>query len=102
MDLELRPPVDDVEPPENVAIGRREMAVLLNLAGEEANEIFAQFEFTAPKLKNKLADVLEKFEAYCNPRRNILYEWYVYWSLTQTVVESIDTFLKRLKTQASK
>ena len=100
--LVLKPRVSGVEPAENATIGRRQVAVLLNLAGEEANEIFSQFEFETGKSNDKLADVLEKFEAYCNPRRNILYEWYVYWSLTQAEGEPIDTFLKRLKTQATK
>ncbi|XP_067949748.1 uncharacterized protein [Watersipora subatra] len=91
-----------VEPVENIAIVKRQVAVLLHCAGEEADEIFSQFEFQGGKSADVLDDVLEKFEAYCNPRKNILYEWFVFWSLSQSDGEPIDLFVKRLKTQAAK
>lgn len=86
----------------NVEIGKRQVAILLNQAGDEANEVFSQFEYTVGKGQDKLADVLEKFEEYCNPIKNILYETYVFWSLCQADGEPIDNFVKRLKTQAAK
>lgn len=51
---------------------------------------------------NRLPDVFTKFEAYFNPRRNRLYEWYSFWSLTQSSGEPVDMFVKRLRTQATK
>lgn len=90
------------EPAANAGISKRQIAMLLHIAGEEANEVFAQLEFAADKSKEKLADVLDVFEAYCNPRKNELYEWFVFWSMTQSPGEPIDTYLKRLKTQASR
>lgn len=89
-------------PAGNTAIWQRQVAILLHTAGEEAAEIYDQFEFTAGQDKNRLPDVLEKYEGYCNPRRNLLYEWYVFMSMTQNEGESIDMFVKRLKTQAAK
>ena len=102
-DLVLKPQESGQEPPpENAGINRRQVAILLNQAGEEATEIYGQFDFPAGKSKDVMADVLEQFEAYCNPRRNVLYEWFVFWSLSQSDGEPIDTFVKRLKTQATK
>ena len=46
--------------------------------------------------------MIAQFERYCNPRRNVIYEWYVFWNLSQGEGEPVDTFMKRLKTQASK
>lgn len=88
--------------PGNAAISKRQVAILLHTAGEEADEICSQFEYAENESADVLADVLAKFEAYCNPRQNILYEWYVFWSLCQGDGEPIDVFLKRLKTQALK
>lgn len=76
-----------------MAIGRRQVAIMLNQAVDEANETFSQFDFTG-KTRNVLADVLEKFEAYCNPRRNVLYEMFVFLTLSQEDGEPIDTFVK--------
>ena len=93
-------------PPANDAIWLRQIAILSHCIGEEAVEILEQFEFDdeadPPESRDKLPDVLAKFEAYFNPRRNKLYEWYVFWSLTQSDGESIDMFVKRLRTQATK
>lgn len=49
-----------------------------------------------------VSDVLDAFEAYCSPSKNELYEWYVFWSMSQSTGEPIDTYLKRLKTQAGR
>jgi hypothetical protein len=102
MDLVLQPRTNDTEPAANAAINRRQVAILLNQAGEEACEIYGQFEFAEEESNQVLADVVSKFEDYCNPRRNMLYEWYVFWSLIQGEGEPIDSFLKRLRTQAAK
>jgi hypothetical protein len=92
----------DPEPEENAGISRRQIAMLLHIAGDEANEVFAQLEVPAGKRKDILIDVLDMFEAYCNPRKNELYEWYVFWSMSQSEGEPIDGYLKRLKSQALK
>ncbi|XP_067928943.1 uncharacterized protein [Watersipora subatra] len=93
-------------PPANNAIWRRQIAILRHCIGEDAVEILDQFEFDEeaepPEVRTRLPDVLAKFEGYFNPRRNLLYEWYVFMSLTQTEGEPIDMFVKRLKTQANK
>jgi hypothetical protein len=100
--LEEKENVTDDEPAANAGISRRQIALFLHIAGDEANEIFTQLEFTDGKSKEKLVDVLDVFEAYCNPRKNELYEWYVFWSMSQSQGEPIDAYLKRLKTQAAR
>ena len=64
-------------------INRRQVAILLNCARDEANEIYSQFNFDDDGDNKKLSKVLEKFEAYCNPRKNRPFEWYIFWSLEQ-------------------
>ena len=44
---------------------------------------------------NCLPDVLAKLENYFNPRRNLLYEWYVIMSTNQIDCEPIETEDKR-------
>lgn len=93
-------------PAGNNAIWLRQIAILRHCVGEDVVEILDQFEFdgTANPAENKdrLPDVLAKFEGYFNPRRNLLYEWFVFMSMTQSDGELIDMFVKRLKTQANK
>ena len=88
----------------NIAIWRRQVAILRHCIGEEAVEILDQFVFDEEadpaESRDKLPDVLLKFEEYFNPRRNMLFEWYMFWSLSQKDGEPIDMFVKRLKTQA--
>ena len=92
----------DPEPANNAGIMRRQLAIFLHTAGDEAYEIYSQFDFENEDDDQNLDAVLEMFETYCNPRRNELYEWYVFWSMSQREGESIDSFVKRLKTQAAK
>lgn len=95
-----------VFPDGNNAIWFRQIAILRHCIGEEAVEVLDQFEFDdaadPAEDRNRLPDVLAKFEAYFNPRRNRLYEWYTFWSLTQSNGEPIDMFVKRLRTQATR
>ena len=93
---------EDPEPAENAGISKRQIALLMHIAGDEANEIFAQLEVPDGKSKENLIDVLDMFDTYCNPRRNELYEWYVFWTMSQSHSEPIDSYLKRLKSQALK
>lgn len=95
-----------VFPAGNGPIWLRQIAILRHCIGEESVELLDQFEFDAaanpPENSNRLPDVLGKFEAYFNPRRNRLYEWYTFWSLSQAEGEPIDMFVKRMRTQAAR
>ena len=72
------------------------VALLLNFAGEDAIEVFNTFKFTNEADKKVLKTVKEKFEEYCNPRKNVVFERYVYWKTIQQD-EPIDHFVTTLK-----
>ena len=46
-------------------------SILLTCIGEKGRELYESFDFASEDDKLKLAPVLEKFGAYCNPRKNI-------------------------------
>ena len=83
---------ENPEPAENAVILKRQMALLMHIAGDEANEIFAQLEVPDGKSKENLIDVLDMFDPYCNPSKNELYNWYVFWTMSQSHSEPIDIF----------
>ena len=72
------------------------IAILLNFAGEDAIEVFNTFQFLEGDEK-KLAKVLEQFERYCNPRKNVVFERYQFWQIMQKDSETVDQFVTRLK-----
>ena len=47
----------------------------------------------------KIDKVLKAFKDYCQPRKNILYEWHKFWNLKQEEGESVDAYNTRLKIQ---
>ena len=69
---------------------------MLNFAGEDAIEVFNTFQFPEGDEK-KLDKVLEQFERYCNPRKNVDFERYQFWQITQKDSETVDQFVTRLK-----
>ena len=72
------------------------IAILINFAGEDAIEVFNTFQFAEGDEK-KLNKVLEQFEQYCNPRKNVVFERHQFWQLTQKDSEAVDQFVTRLK-----
>ena len=73
------------------------VAVLLNLVGEDAIELFNTFALTDSDFK-KLARVVKAFEDYCIPRKNIIYERYQFWQCMQDDCEKVDQFVMRIRT----
>ena len=45
-------------------------SILLTCIGHKGREIYETFSFDVPGDEMKLAPVLEKFNEYCNPRKN--------------------------------
>ena len=74
--------------------------------GEDSVEILDHLDFDTdvdpPENVNRMPDVLIKLDNSFNPRRNLVYQWYVFMSMKQSDCEPIDMFVKRLKTQANK
>ena len=77
------------------------LAILLNFAGEDAIEVFNTFQFPEGDEK-QLDKVLERFECYCNPGKNVVFERYQLWQITQKDSETVDQFVTRLKNHVCK
>lgn len=76
---------------------KRKIAIFLNIIGEEAVELFNTFKFTAGD-ENKLDKVMQAFEKYCQPNKNILYSRFLFYNKKQKQCEEFDCFLKGVKT----
>ena len=75
------------------------IGIILTHAGKEAREIYKTLPWESPGDNMKFDKVLEAFKNYCQPHKNILFEWYKFWSLKQQDSESVDAYLTRLKLQ---
>ena len=49
------------------------------------------------KGKKVLNKVLEQFEQYYNPRKNVVFERHQFWQITQKDSENVDQFVTHLK-----
>lgn len=80
----------------------RKVAVFLHCAGEDAREAYGQFHFTGEEGdKSKvMKDVLRKFENYCNPRTNSIYNRRRFFEAKQNEGEQFDMFLLRVRRYA--
>lgn len=74
----------------------RKIALLLNIAGSEALEVFNTFE---DKCKSTFASVINAFEAHCIPRKNMVVNSYKFFNMRQNEL-TFDQFLTELRTQA--
>nr|CAI5842345.1 unnamed protein product [Callosobruchus analis] len=50
------------------------IVTLLNLMGENGLIIYNTFDYSEDEDRNKLQTVLQKFDAYCNPIKNLMWE----------------------------
>ncbi|XP_043245773.1 uncharacterized protein LOC122393625 [Amphibalanus amphitrite] len=71
-----------------------QVGTFLNYAGIGAQEVASHFQWQD---SDGLPPLLEKFEAYCNPRRNVVLERYNFHARVQQPGESITTFLAALR-----
>ena len=74
-----------------------QIARLLNAAGPEAQEIHDLFTFADDNDKKKYKTILEKFRAYCRPKKNVVYERHKFWSRRQNEGEPFDKWLKEMR-----
>lgn len=73
-------------------------AVFLHTIGEDALEVYETFMF-AESENNKLDPIINKFEAYCAPKKNVTYERYIFNSCKQNG-RPIDVFVTDLRNKA--
>lgn len=77
------------------------IAILLNLLGDEGVSIFNTFRFEEGKSADKFEDVLERFNEYCIPRKNVVFERHKFFSCSQVEGQAIDSYLTLLRTLAA-
>ena len=75
-------------------------AAFLHVAGPEALEIYNTFSWPTADDKNKVDKIMEKFDQYCNPRKNITWERHKFNTRNQQPGETIDQYVTDLKTKA--
>ena len=75
-------------------------ATLLHVAGTDALEIYNTFNWESDDDKCKVDKITEKFDEYCNPRKNITWERHKFNTRNQQVGETIDQYVTDLKTKA--
>lgn len=80
---------------------KNKIAILLNLLGDEGVEIYNTFKFEEGTSKDKYHDVIQQFNDYCSPRRNVVFERYKFFSCVQQEGQNVDAYLTQLKTLAS-
>ncbi|KAJ8043079.1 hypothetical protein HOLleu_10018 [Holothuria leucospilota] len=74
---------------------KHQYVVLLHVAGDDALEIYNTF--TDEEGKEKVNDILKKFEEFCNPRKNLTYERHLFFTRNQGTSESFDHYVTDLK-----
>jgi len=76
-------------------------AMLLNCIGEEGVRIFKTFSFLDRNDVVNYDLVVQKFEDYCEPQKNIIYERFKFYKCVQKPEQTFDQFLTELKCLAS-
>ena len=78
----------------------RKIGLLLTVAGPEAQELFRTFAYVAGEDKTKYKTVLDKFKEFCNPKKNEIYERFVFRTREQNDGEPFEQFLTDLRNKA--
>ena len=70
------------------------IGIMLSHAGRDAREVYKTLPWSAEGDDKKFDKVLEAFERFCTPQKNILYERHGFWSMRQDEGETVDSYLK--------
>ena len=84
------------EKPDNVRV-----ATLLSIIGYDALQAYNAFVWQ-PAEEKTIDAVLEKFEIFCQPRRNVSYERFIFMNRKQKNNECIDDYLVALRNQSKR
>ena len=71
-------------------------SILLHCIGPQAKEIYDTFQFEAGN-EMKFNNIIEKFDEYFNPRKNLTFNRYNFLTARQNDTESFDEFYTRLR-----
>ena len=73
------------------------VSTLLSVIGEEAIKAFDMFAWGEGQSKNKITDILAKFDKYCEPRTQVIYEWYCFNNHKQEPGKGIRAYVTELR-----
>lgn len=76
------------------------VAAFLTVIGDEALEVYNAFTWYSDEDKVKMDKVMERFEQYCEPHKNTIYERYLLFSRGQESGEPIDKYATVLRNMA--
>ena len=79
--------------------GKVKVPILLSHAGPEAQKIYKTFKWEKDEDKKDFDKVVKQFKDYCEGRKNVIFERFIFWTTNQEEGEPIDHFLTRLKTR---
>ncbi|KAK9687929.1 hypothetical protein QE152_g35916 [Popillia japonica] len=80
---------------------KRKIAILLNLLSEDGQEVMDNFAFTSTDDAGKFDKVMEKFEEFCVPQKNLTVESFNFFAVHQRENEPFESFLMELQTKAA-
>lgn len=73
----------------------KKLAVFLNLIGDDALDLYNTFDFGTQVKTLEL--VKNKFDEYCLPKKNVIFERFVFNSIVQKEAQSFDNFVTELR-----
>ncbi|CAB4009741.1 Hypothetical predicted protein, partial [Paramuricea clavata] len=75
----------------------RQVATLLAVIGKEAKKLFKTFVWGSEDDFIKIDLVVKKFEEYCIPRQNVIYERFRLFTRDQGPTETVDQYMMELR-----
>ena len=75
-------------------------SILLHCIGKQGREIYNTFTWSADGDEMKFGKVIEKFDAYCEPRKNLTFIRHKFFTYKQQDGQSFDDFVTELKSKA--
>ena len=79
----------------------KKVSLLLTCLGDKGLDIYNSFNLGADEAF-KWDTVMNRFETYCNPRKNVSFERHKFFAIVQESGETFDGFLTRIKLQAQR
>ena len=74
-----------------------QVATLLSIIGNDGLDTYNAFSWAAEGDKLKIETVINKFEAFCSPKKNAVYERYVFNTRSRKEQEPIDAYATNLR-----
>jgi len=79
---------------------KQQTSTFLHVAGDDALKLYNTFTFATADDRWKLAPVMQEFENYCIPKKNITYQRYLFFSRHQYASETIDQYVTDLRSRS--